>query len=521
MVRPKPIIGRRPEVKFQHGTAKKTSKPSIAQHHALPETVSIERPRPSQSAPRQPLQRRPGIRLDALASTRLNLGTALGDGNCFYDSLMQLAGRQLARHLGMHEHDLEPADIRFHSASTLLAHLEICATDLERGMQLMSRYPHLQTIYELRKTSDRREDDAESLKFSSSKFCELLKIDRARYKDLRNKIPKAQLRLVCNLAGDRSYDNLANEFVAPVTTAAFPGLRLAVVTSEMTMRRLNSSIHGAGQQDPHLLFLDTEEQHYVPATPRSPIDWAQLQADCARAESPSSPLEPPEPASFPVESLKAASTPPRASKPAPAATRPSGPPPLSLSRLFPSRVIAAEPAPVRQPEAPPRGAATQQPTDDSLVEALQQMAGGRLAQLLGLQQRKVPSADIQRHVARQLVDGLLARPGTRALPPLPPMDDSEYPGQDGWQAFEHALGAETALRSLQLTPSQRRQVHALATGDTNDSAVHEMRPAAIAYAFPGLNMSVITPSGQEQVHGRGNGPRHEMCWVDGRYVALS
>ena len=67
----------------------------------------------------------------------------------------------------------------------------------------------------------------------------------------------ATLTNLYHLARDRSWNNSTGDLFAPVTAAAFPGLRLAVVTPEATRT------FGTGQEKPQLLVL--EGKHYVPA----------------------------------------------------------------------------------------------------------------------------------------------------------------------------------------------------------------------------------------------------------------
>jgi len=192
----------------------------------------------------------PQVWRDSEIHSHLKVGTAPDDGNCFFHSIIQLAGDKIARDLNIPVQSLQPRHIRQHVASTLIDQIIECEKSASAAEALIQSHPHLlhmQIEPEGGALLDLR-NPQQDLAFRQA---------LGRHADRCRHMSPATLTNLYYLASDRSWNNSTGDLFAPATAAAFPGLRLAVVTRQATQT------FGEGQAKPQLLVL--EGSHYVPA----------------------------------------------------------------------------------------------------------------------------------------------------------------------------------------------------------------------------------------------------------------
>lgn len=184
------------------------------------------------------------------------IGTAPGDGNCFFHSAAEIAGREIADRLGLRdEAEVTPRLLRRHMADHLIGqYLQYNAIEKNPAQRnrLLRDQPHLVglTLPETESKLDLHRADHQA-KFVDAVGLENL--DRCGF------LTPDQKRHVYNIAEDRSWHFESCDLMPQLLASSLPGLRLAVVTP--TDRELHVIGHGV---DPvHIMFLDG--LHYVPA----------------------------------------------------------------------------------------------------------------------------------------------------------------------------------------------------------------------------------------------------------------
>jgi hypothetical protein len=189
----------------------------------------------------------------------MRLGQAPDDGDCFFHSLIQVAGPALSAQLNVPQHALTPKHVRDHMASHLIDQfLESNKpnTDMEK---LFEREPYL---IELMSESD--SGPMKNLDLSSAEgqqdFVDTVGLHNAlRCVDLT---PQQKMH-VYNVARNRSWNTSTSDVAALLAPAAFKGMKLTALTADTTAANKDSYTQGEGQ--PYYLFLDTSKKHYVPA----------------------------------------------------------------------------------------------------------------------------------------------------------------------------------------------------------------------------------------------------------------
>jgi len=189
----------------------------------------------------------------------MRLGKAPDDGDCFFHSLIQVAGPTLAEKIQVPREALTPKHVRDHMASHLIDQflaLNKPDADLEKWV---GAQPYL---IELMSTSDARPMKLvdTSTRTGMNDFVAVLGAENARKcKSLR----ADQKTHVYNIAKSRSWNTSTSDIVALLAPAAFKGMKLTAMTAATTADNADMYTQGEGQA--YHLFLDTERTHYVPA----------------------------------------------------------------------------------------------------------------------------------------------------------------------------------------------------------------------------------------------------------------
>lgn len=190
--------------------------------------------------------------------TRLVKGTAPDDGNCFLHSLKAVAGHQLARVLQKPADRITPADIRHHVASTVISQLYQCLKSPMHEAAMLEKHPYLVSLSAWDPADGRMANMRNREHYQL--FVDLLGPANAA---LCKRLTPEQQTNIYFMALDRSWSSACGDVMPQAAAAAFPGLRLRVVTPDVTPSNVDQYTFGEGRGRPCLLFLDNN--HYVPA----------------------------------------------------------------------------------------------------------------------------------------------------------------------------------------------------------------------------------------------------------------